>query len=110
LYCVRPPFRKGLTFVRQDICTALPERHFDLILCRNVVFTYFSPELQMRLARQLTNRLHPGGALIIGLHEHLPADTEDIELWPNARAVFRRSGVWESAPTELPDEQEWEGT
>lgn len=110
LHCVRQAFRKGLTFVREDICAALPERHFDLILCRNVVFTYFSPELQMRLARQLTNRLHPGGALVIGLHENLPADTEGIERWPNARAVFRRSGVWESAPTPLPDEQEWEGT
>jgi chemotaxis protein methyltransferase CheR len=93
LYFVREAFREGISFVCEDICSAIPAQRFDLILCRNVVFTYFSNELQMRLARQLAGKLHPGGALVIGLHESLPGGVEGIEAWPNARAVFRRAAL-----------------
>ena len=55
---------------------ALPEREFDLVLCRNLAFTYFDAA---------------GGALVIGLHEQLPAPAAGFEPWPGCRAVFRRS-------------------
>jgi chemotaxis protein methyltransferase CheR len=35
-FCLRAPFRAAVRFVREDICAALPEQRFDLILCRNV--------------------------------------------------------------------------
>jgi chemotaxis protein methyltransferase CheR len=91
-YCLRAPFREAVRFVQEDIREALPAERFDLILCRNLVFTYFSFELQMRLGRRIISRLHPGGALVIGLHERLPTGIEGVEPWPVARAVFRRSG------------------
>jgi chemotaxis protein methyltransferase CheR len=91
-YCLRAPFREAVRFVREDICETLPAERFDLILCRNLVFTYFSFDLQMRLGRQLIGRLHPGGALVIGLHESLPTGIEGVEPWADARAVFRRTG------------------
>jgi len=107
-FSLRAPFRAAVRFVREDICATLPEQRFDLILCRNVVFTYFSSELQMRLARELIGRLQPGGALVIGLHESLPGGVEGIEAWPNARAVFCRAGVSESAPTSLAGGRLWQ--
>jgi len=107
LYCLRAPYRETVRIVREDMCEALPEQRFDFILCRNVVFTYFSFELQMRLARQLIGRLYPGGALVIGLHESLPTGVENVELWPNARAVFRRTVTPASAQPSSADEQLW---
>jgi chemotaxis protein methyltransferase CheR len=92
-YCVRATFRQGISFVCEDICTAMPGQSFDLILCRNVAFTYFSNELQVRLARQLAGKLRAGGALVIGLHERLPAGVEGLGAWPKARAVFRREAL-----------------
>ena len=90
-YCVRDPFRAAVRLAHQDICSTMPDQYFDLILCRNVVFTYFAPELQDELARRLINRLRPGGALVLGLHEYLPQGILDVIPWPDARAVFRRA-------------------
>ncbi len=86
--CVRTPFRAAVRIERQDICACMPAQRFDLILCRNVVFTYFAPELQHELAGRLIDRLHPGGALVLGLHERLPEDIPGVA--PGARAVVRR--------------------
>ena len=39
---IRPNFRSGVTFVRQDIRSEFPDGPFDFILCRNLAFTYRS--------------------------------------------------------------------
>ncbi len=41
LFCVRPQYRQGVSFLSQDLRSEAPEGLFDLILCRNVAFTYF---------------------------------------------------------------------
>jgi chemotaxis protein methyltransferase CheR len=92
-YCLREAFRAMVRFERRDLHEAMPERRFDLILCRNVVLTYFEPQLQHRLVRRLATVLHPGGALVVGVHESLPPGIEELAPWPCARAVFRRNPV-----------------
>ena len=90
-FCLRARFREGVTFLQQDLRTALPERQFDLILCRNLAFTYFdTPTQQAMLARFLAH-LQPGGALIIGRREALPAGAGGLVPWPKAerQAIFR---------------------
>ncbi len=88
-WCLRESFRKGVTFARQDICATMPDQRFDLILCRNVVFTYFAPALQDELAQRLLDRLHPGGAVVLGLHESFPPALPGVVPWPRTRAVLR---------------------
>jgi chemotaxis protein methyltransferase CheR len=58
--------------LEQDIRHAFPEVRFDLILCRNLVFTYFATSLQAEIAKRLAARLTPGGYLLLGIHESLP--------------------------------------
>jgi len=41
LWCLREQMRRDVEFARQDLLAALPEREFDLVLCRNLAFTYF---------------------------------------------------------------------
>jgi len=89
-YCVREPFRAPVSFVRQDLCATLPERNFDLILCRNLTFTYFDRSVQENMAQQFAERLHPGGVLVIGVHEKLPPQAAELVPWPGFRAVFRK--------------------
>jgi ADP-ribosylglycohydrolase len=48
-------------FLEQDIRQALPMGRFDLILCRNLAFTYFENALQAAIARRLVERLETGG-------------------------------------------------
>jgi chemotaxis protein methyltransferase CheR len=91
-YCVREPFRATVTFARQDLRHGVPDACFDLIFCRNVVLTYFEPELRRAVMRRITDTLRPGGALVVGIHEALPQGLDDLGPWPGARAVFRRAG------------------
>lgn len=74
---------------RQDLLGALPQRQFDLILCRNVAFTYFSDDRARAALQRLASRLRVGGALVIGLHERLPGSSDGFDPWPGCRAVFR---------------------
>lgn len=67
-----PAFREAVELRRQDIRSALPEGPFHLILCRNLVFTYFEQRLQRELLERILGLLPVGGALVIGSHERLP--------------------------------------
>ncbi len=71
-YCLRARFRAGIEFRREDIRHEQPEGCFQLILCRNLVFTYFDAPLQRALAARIAERLAPGGLLVLGGHEQLP--------------------------------------
>jgi chemotaxis protein methyltransferase CheR len=75
LFCVREQHRNGIIFVRQDVRGAAPTGPFDLVLCRNLAFTYFAPALQQRLLARMAERLPPGGCLVIGAKEELPEPT-----------------------------------
>ncbi len=88
LACVRDEIRKRVAFLVQDIRTALPKERFHLILCRNLAFTYFEPVLQEKVLSCISERLLPGGALVIGIHETLPG--EGLPPWPGTRGIYRK--------------------
>jgi len=71
-FCLRPEYRTPVRFLAQDIRREVPTGRFDLVLCRNLVFTYFQAPLQAAIARRLTDVLVPGGLLLLGSHESLP--------------------------------------
>jgi chemotaxis protein methyltransferase CheR len=97
LWCLREQMRRDVEFARQDLLAALPEREFDLVLCRNLAFTYFDAAGARRALERIASRLRAGGALVIGLHEQLPAPAAGFEPWPGCRAVFRRSPLGTSS-------------
>lgn len=72
LVTVPARFRHGVRFAQVDIRASAPPGPFDLILCRNLVFTYFDAPLQARLLAELHALLVPHGALMIGKREALP--------------------------------------
>lgn len=69
---LRDRFRGPVRFVHHDLRDAPPGGPFDLVLCRNLAFSYFDESLQRRVADALRSVLRPGGALVVGMHEHLP--------------------------------------
>ncbi len=87
-YRLRSRYRSGVEFRRQDIREAMPAGPFDLILCRNLAFTYFELGLQRVILRRLVRRLAPGGGLVVGAHEALP---ESGTLVPSAAPGLYRS-------------------
>lgn len=91
-YCLREALRADVELIAQDVRAELPHGPFELIMCRNLVFTYFNEELQTTLLKRLVDRLAPGGAFVIGHRETLPPGATGIKPWPNADklGIFRR--------------------
>jgi chemotaxis protein methyltransferase CheR len=69
---LKPGLKQGIVFRLQDIRETQPDGPFDLILCRNLAFTYFEDGLQAAILERIDHRLRPGGYLVIGSHERLP--------------------------------------
>ncbi len=86
---LREAFRALVEFVRQDIRDGMPAGPFDLVLCRNFVFTYFEPSLQALLAEQILRRLVPGGLLVLGGHETLPPGDWPLDRPSEALPIHR---------------------
>jgi len=89
LLCLRPAFRAGVDFACRDIRGEPPKRIFDVVLCRNVVLTYFEPGLRQEVMQRIIGCLRPGGALVVGLHEAPPAGLATLAPWQELRAIWR---------------------
>jgi chemotaxis protein methyltransferase CheR len=90
LHCLRDDVKRRVRVARHDVRTPAPDGPFDLILCRNLAFTYFDEVLQRRVCSLLAAALVPGGALVLGRHETLPAEAEELEPWRRQQGVYRR--------------------
>ncbi len=90
-YRVNDSFTDAVTVARHDIRSPPLGGPFDLVLCRNLAFTYFDLDLQRTTAARLTTVLRPGGALVLGTHETLPADLDKLERWSSNEQIYRRS-------------------
>jgi chemotaxis protein methyltransferase CheR len=86
---LRPEVREGISFVRQDLRLAEPDGAFDLVLCRNLAFTYFDEGLQREVLARIERHLVSGGALVIGSGEELPAAHAFVP-WGPSPLVLRR--------------------
>jgi chemotaxis protein methyltransferase CheR len=81
--------KKRVTWICQDVRNESPDGQFDLILCRNLVLTYFDEELQLEVMNRVVKGLRPGGALVIGSHESLPPHLVGFEPWSPTLPVYR---------------------
>jgi chemotaxis protein methyltransferase CheR len=90
-YRLRERFRAPVEFRKADVRDALPGGAFRLLLCRNLVFTYFDEELQRETLDRLLTSLVPGGAFVVAPHEQLPAGAP-LEPWFPRLGIYRRPG------------------
>lgn len=88
--CVRRVLREGIGFRLQDLRTDWPEDTFDLILCRNLAFTYFAAPLQSKVFIQIDRRLRSHGYLVIGSRERLPAEFSHYGSIRHGIPIYRR--------------------
>jgi chemotaxis protein methyltransferase CheR len=89
--CLRARFRELVSFERHDVLRdPPPDKRFDLVLCRNLAFTYFDEAGQRVVGEHLSRATAPGGALVLGHHEALPENVGEFEPWSDAARVYRR--------------------
>jgi len=90
-FVVKGKYRAGITFRLEDIRQTMPDGPFDLILCRNLAFTYLEVPAQVSVLTGLRQRLRASGILVVGTHEVLPAEGADFEPWAPGLPVYRLS-------------------
>ena len=91
-YILRPDLVARVEFLRQDIRTEMPDGPFHLVLCRNLVFTYFDEAFQRTLLRRILDRIVPGGLLMTGQQEPLPGGVEGLEPVGRRQGAYRAMG------------------
>lgn len=89
-YLIRRKFTDGIQFLQRDIRRDIPDGFFDMIFCRNFIFTYYDHSVRDALFRTILDRLRPGGYLVIGAHEHLPESDFDIRRVKKDEPVYRK--------------------
>lgn len=90
-YSILKDFREDIEFEKQDIRKELPDGLFHLILCRNLVFTYFDEALQGRILERILEKLVPGGFFIIGVHESLPQGEYGLKPYSNIPGIYQKT-------------------
>lgn len=87
-YCLKPVFADNVQFLKQDVRESIPDGPYDLILCRNLVFTYFNESLQTQILERISQVLHDHGVLVIGIHEYLPKQQNIFNAWSERLRIF----------------------
>lgn len=72
-YSIRQELKKPVEFEKRNIRESLPDRKFDLVFCRNLVFTYLRQEQAENFLSRLKPILKQRGYLIIGSNEQIPS-------------------------------------
>ncbi len=110
-FALNPALAARASWLRHNLMDQpypLPEGggSFDLIVCRNVLI-YFTEGAWEKVVLGLSDRLRPGGVLVLGAAEPLLGKSEQLEVLRYAQAFFyrRRTGK-EVAPTR-PSQPAW---
>ncbi|MFT7621765.1 MAG: chemotaxis protein methyltransferase CheR [Myxococcota bacterium] len=86
---LRDEWRTDVRFEVQDLREGAPEGLFDLVLCRNLAFTYFGEEALRSALNHLTGALRAGGILAVGKGELVPAG-HGLSAIEGAVGLYRR--------------------
>ena len=90
-YCIQTRFKENIRWHQQDIRQSFPEGKFDLLLCRNLVATYFIPELQLDIFNRMKEVLIPNAMIILGCHERLPEGLEGYTIKEDKLVIYQLS-------------------
>ena len=90
LFHLKAEHQRDVHFVEQDVRVAAPQGGFDLVLCRNLVFTYFDVEQQHKILDRIRTVIRPDGFLVIGIQENLPEGTRGFIVDSDKLKIFRK--------------------
>jgi len=89
-FCLKAEYKQNIQFKDQDVREDIPKEEFDLVLCRNLVFTYFEEDQQREILERIKKLLQTEAALVVGIHEHLPEDSVGFEVWSDRLKVYKK--------------------
>lgn len=81
---------ESVHFITSDIRKDLPLGKVHLILCCNLVYSYFNNNLQEIITKKFQDQLVPGGFLVIGRNEKLPSTFNALKQIQNNLEIYRK--------------------
>ena len=92
-WCLAGEVKQLVRIERRNVMSDPLPYGMDLVLCRNLVFTYYRGDRLVAAMSRLREALRPGGVLMVGRRERLPgAASAYFEPWPGCTGFFRRNG------------------
>jgi len=89
-FSVVPSLRTGILWSEHNLLDHPPETDFRLIFLRNNILTYYGDNLRDRTFRNVLGSLAPGGFLVTGAHEQLPAGTFQLTPSEQHPSIFQK--------------------
>jgi len=90
LFEVKASLKKGITWKNHHLLSDPPGSDFDIIFLRNNVLTYYEERLKKRAFSNVLESLAPCGILVLGSHETIPFETDDLTGVMSYPYVFRK--------------------
>lgn len=87
-YCLHSVYQRPVTFLLGDVEQPINTQSYHLVLCRNLVFTYFSLGRQVQFLHQLQIQLSEGSVLVLGAHERLPEGISGWHQWQQRLPIY----------------------
>ena len=78
LFEVKSSLKKGITWENRHLLSDPPDLNFDVIFLRNNVLTYYADPLKVEAIKKVMDHLKPRGILVLGAHERIPFETQDL--------------------------------
>ena len=89
-YFLKRPFKEYVRFALLDIRQKAPDGVFQIILCRNLAFTYFDFKLQQLVLKKLFEKIETGGVLVTGTHEQIPIERIEFKPWAKHMPIYQK--------------------
>lgn len=89
-YCLLESLKQYVCFELQDVRQESPEGRYQIVLCRNLAFTYFESEVQKQVLRRISQVMEKGAVLITGRHELSAGAGPGFVPWVEHLPVYKK--------------------
>jgi chemotaxis protein methyltransferase CheR len=87
---IDPSLRKGIIWKAHNMLHDFDENNFEIIFLRNNLLTYYIDETKQTAFQKVVKSLAQGGFLVIGSHEKLPFESNNLVPFHDQPYIFRK--------------------
>jgi len=91
VFRINPSLQKGIFWKVHNILHNFEEDNFHIIFLRNNLLTYYKYEIKQPSFQKVANSLALGGFLIIGSHETLPLESNNLVPFHDQPFIFQKA-------------------
>jgi len=91
VFRITPLLQKGISWKVHNILHDFEENNFQIIFLRNNLLTYYRDEINQPAFQKVVNSLVHGGFLIIGSHEKLPYESNNLVPFHDQPSIFKKT-------------------